>query len=113
MNFEERLKQYIEEDKIYQDFKEHKNLNIPTDFDMFCIQHCEDIEAILKQNAELKERYNNMFECHCNRVEVEQLQNNWNELKKWLEEKMSVYEHQEASNFYVVLDKMQELEKKQ
>ena len=41
---------------------------------------------------------------------VEQLQNNWNELKKFLEEKMSDYEHKEASNFYVVLDKMQELE---
>ena len=38
------------------------------------------------------------------------LQNNWNELKKWLEEKMSVYEHQEASNFYVVFEKMQGLE---
>lgn len=35
---------------------------------------------------------------------------NWNELKKWLEEKMNVYEYQEASNFYVVLNKMQELE---
>jgi hypothetical protein len=40
----------------------------------------------------------------------EQLQNNWNELKKWLEEKMSIYEYQEASNFYVALNKMQELE---
>ena len=35
---------------------------------------------------------------------------NWNELKKWLEEKMNVYEYQEASNFYVVLNKMQEIE---
>lgn len=42
--------------------------------------------------------------------EIKRLQNNWNELKKWLEEKMSVYEYQEASNFYVVLNKMQELE---
>ena len=41
---------------------------------------------------------------------VKHQQNNWNELKKWLEEKMSVYEYQEASNFYVVLNKMQELE---
>lgn len=42
--------------------------------------------------------------------ENNRLKDNWNELKKWLEEKMSVYEHQEASNFYVVLNKMQELE---
>ena len=39
-----------------------------------------------------------------------QLQNNWNELNKFVEEKMSVYEHKEASNFYVVFEKMQELE---
>ena len=42
---------------------------------------------------------------------IEQLQNNWNELKEYLKEKMSVYEQQEASNFYVVLNKMQEIEK--
>ena len=41
---------------------------------------------------------------------IEQLQNNWNELKKFVEEKMSDYEHKEASNFYVVFEKMQELE---
>ena len=42
--------------------------------------------------------------------ENKQLQNNWNELKKFVEEKMSVYEHKEASNFYVVFEKMQELQ---
>ena len=40
----------------------------------------------------------------------QQLQNNWNELKRFLEEKMSDYEHKEASNFYVVFEKMQELQ---
>ena len=29
-----------------------------------------------------------MFECHCNRVEVERVQNNWNELKKFVEEEI-------------------------
>ena len=38
------------------------------------------------------------------------LQNNWNELNKFVEEKMSVYEHKEASNFYVVFEKMQKLQ---
>lgn len=42
--------------------------------------------------------------------ENKQLKDNWNELKKYLEEKMSIYEYQEASNFYVVLDKIKELE---
>ena len=41
---------------------------------------------------------------------IKQLQNNWNELNKFVEEKMSVYEHKEASNFYVVFEKMQELQ---
>ena len=41
---------------------------------------------------------------------ISYLQNNWNELNKFVEEKMSVYEHKEASNFYVVFEKMQELQ---
>ena len=43
-------------------------------------------------------------------IKYNNLQNNWNELKKFVEEKMSVYEHKEASNFYVVFEKMQVLE---
>ena len=47
-------------------------------------------EQLKNDNADLKERYNNMFECHCNRVEVEELQNNWNELKKALKEEIDI-----------------------
>lgn len=44
-----------------------------------------EIMRLQQENADLKEHYNNMFECHCNRVQVEKLQNNWNELKKFAE----------------------------
>lgn len=40
-----------------------------------------------------------------------ELQNNWNELKEWLEIRMSVYEYPEASNYYEALNKMNELER--
>ena len=41
---------------------------------------------------------------------IEQLQNNWNELKKWLEENESFDDYCNETTFTSVLDKMQELE---
>lgn len=40
----------------------------------------------------------------------QQLQNNWNELKKWLEEEITQWGKYEGYRYEVVLDKMQELE---
>ena len=59
--------------------------------------HDKQFEELLQQYIELSREH-------------DKLQNNWNELKKWLEEKMSDYEYKEASNFYVVFEKMQELQ---
>lgn len=88
--------------------KEDKNLNGAY------ISFGQYMYILEKQNAELKERYNNMFKCHCNRVEVEKLQSNWNELKKWVEE---IYNEENKYNFCTedfaynqVLCYMQELE---
>ena len=66
-------------------------------------------EQLKNDNANLKEHYNNMFECHCNRVEVEKLQNNWNELKKWLEKQLGKG-FSENEIYIDVIYKMQELE---
>lgn len=55
MNIEERLKQYIEKDEIYQNYKQNKLMN-SNDFDKFCIQHCKDIEELLEENQELKKQ---------------------------------------------------------
>ena len=53
MNTQERLKQYVEEDSIYNDYLNGKT-NI-SDFDKFCIQHCKDIKEILNENKNQKE----------------------------------------------------------
>ena len=54
MNCKERLKEYIEKDEIYQDYKQDKLMNC-SDFDKFCIQHCKDIEELLEENLELEQ----------------------------------------------------------
>ena len=54
MNCKERLKEYINKDKIYQDYKQNKLINF-SDFDKFCIQHCKDIEKLLEENLELEQ----------------------------------------------------------
>lgn len=53
MTTEERLKQYIDSDEVYQGYK-NGNINL-TDFEKFCIQHCKDIEEILEENQKYKE----------------------------------------------------------
>ena len=54
MNCKESLKEYIDKDEIYQDYKKNKLMN-PSDFDKFCIQHCQDIEELLEENLELEQ----------------------------------------------------------
>ena len=53
MNYKERLKQYLEEDAIYSEYKSGKC--DMSDFDKFCIEHCKDIECLLNENEEQKE----------------------------------------------------------
>lgn len=62
--YRQRLKEYIEEDVIYQAYKEQKEFE-SSDFDNFCILHCEDIEEALfdleqlrKENQELQTKIN-------------------------------------------------------
>lgn len=52
MTAQDRLKQYIEEDKIYNNYLTRK-MNM-SDFDKFCVQHCKDIEEILNEVQKLK-----------------------------------------------------------
>ena len=53
MDYKERLKQYLEEDTIYSEYKSGKC--DMSDFDKFCIEHCKDIECLLNEVQELKE----------------------------------------------------------
>ena len=69
MNCKERLKEYINKDEIYQDYKQDKLMN-PSDFDKFCIQHCKDIEELLEENLEL-ERALDDIEKICNSIPID------------------------------------------
>lgn len=53
MNYKERLKQYLEEDVIYSEYKSGKC--DMSDFDKYCIEHCKDIECLLNENEKQKE----------------------------------------------------------
>ena len=53
MGYKERLKQYLEEDTIYTEYKNGKC--DMSDFDKFCIEHCKDIECLLNEVEEQKE----------------------------------------------------------
>lgn len=53
MNYKERLREYIENDEIYTEYKSGKC--DMSDFDKFCIEHCKDIECLLNENEEQKE----------------------------------------------------------
>ena len=60
MDYKERLKQYLEEDVIYSEYKSGKC--DMSDFDKFCIEHCKDIECLLNEVQELKEVINKAIE---------------------------------------------------
>lgn len=94
MTTKERLKQYIEKDEIYQNYKQNKLMN-SNDFDKFCIQHCKDIEELLEENQQLKQKYENavadyettMFEKEQLNSLVNSCQEKIRQLKKQLEDK--------------------------
>ena len=75
MDAKERLKEYIEKDEVYQDYKQDKLMNA-SDFEKFCIQHCRDIDEILEENQELKQKYENAVS------DYETTMSEKNELKK-------------------------------
>ena len=53
MNYKERLREYIENDDIYTEYKSGKC--DMSDFDKFCIEHCKDIERLLNEVQKQKE----------------------------------------------------------
>lgn len=53
MNYKERLREYIENDEIYTEYKSGKC--DMSDFDKFCIEHWKDIECLLNEVQKQKE----------------------------------------------------------
>ena len=62
MNYKERLKQYLEEDTIYSEYKSGKC--DMSDFDEFCIKHCKDIECLLNEVQKQKEVIDKAIKLH-------------------------------------------------
>lgn len=60
MDYKERLKQYLEDDAIYSEYKSGKC--DMSDFDKYCIEHCKDIECLLNENEEQKEVIDKVIE---------------------------------------------------
>ena len=50
----QNLRQYVREDAIYSSYK-NEELDEISDFEWFCIDHCSDIETLIKDNIRLKE----------------------------------------------------------
>lgn len=53
LDYNKNLKLYLKDDTIYQAYLK-KELKEISDFDRFCINHCEDIDNMLKENTYLK-----------------------------------------------------------
>ena len=90
MNYKERLKQYLEEDVIYSEYKNGKC--DMSDFDKFCIEHCKDIECLLNEVEEQKEviqTYETLLKT--NIEENKQLKEENKELIDYLKEKKKEY----------------------
>lgn len=47
------LKEYIEDDEIYKQYRLNPDTEF-SDFDMFCIDHCKDIENLIEAYSEEK-----------------------------------------------------------
>lgn len=54
MSHIKNLKEYINEDEIYQKYKKDGITPDMSDFDKFCISHCKDIESVLRAIDKLK-----------------------------------------------------------
>lgn len=52
-NFRKNLKLYLRSDELYQRYLEGE-LSNATDYDLFCINHCEDIAQLLEAEKKTK-----------------------------------------------------------
>ena len=80
--YKERLKEYIEQDTIYQDWCD-KNLSYVSDFDRFCIEHCQDIKNLLNEAEELHNKIEKAIEYMEHYIKVEERKYNDNVMKEF------------------------------
>ncbi len=104
------------EDKINQNRKKlHElamlNVNFGKEFTI-AIHGVETIDYLQQENEELKLQLKGTTHCY-DEEEHRKLENNWNELKRWLYEDHYLYVPEIARNstYQKVLDKMERIEK--
>lgn len=61
MTNKKRVREYIEQDQIYQDWKSGKLIDL-SDFDKFCIDNCKAIEELLNEVEELHNKIDKAIE---------------------------------------------------
>lgn len=92
MDSKRRLEQYIKEDTVYNEYlNSHKSY--ASDFDRFCIQHCEDIKKLLDENQKQKEEIDDYKEDILNLLDV--INKNCNELKCTSDEWLVIQKYQD------------------
>jgi len=75
------LQEYIDEDYIYQSYLDRKPNAVKSDFDEFCVNHCEAIDVVLQKLDELEER-NKYLVNYRTKLEKELFESNENYIKK-------------------------------
>ena len=50
------LEEYVSDDQIYTDYKADPDNKELSDFDLFCVDHCKDVETLIAAYNELKTR---------------------------------------------------------
>lgn len=56
------LQEYIDEDEVYQVYKNLGSDGLDGDFDMYCAKHCEDIDNLIKEYKKVKLEKEALFE---------------------------------------------------
>ena len=83
MTSEERLREYIEKDTMYQEYK--KSNKEPSDFERFCYVHCRDIENVLNTLDEIRAYINNIPFKDLEPIEVKVISKILDKVKEWLD----------------------------
>ena len=113
MTSEDRLREYVEKDEIYQKFINGILMaNDMSDFDKFCVQHCLDIQEVLEENKILDDKIGCYIDQRNEWVELlGKFKNQQKEFIKWLENYLELFDYDNIDE-QVGYDMIEEILKK-
>ena len=82
----------MNEEILYNELYERTKEFGRTQFVRLLLDKEREIKELKKKLDELQTLYNNMFKCHCNRVQVETLLSQQKEFIEWLESNLEALE---------------------